>query len=79
MVEESEITLASPSRNQEAVEDVNSLSLSASLGYSNILSFPDDDAVDKFFQGAGIGIFIEFYFQLLLSNLLSSCIRTNQI
>ena len=77
MVEESETTLESPSGAQEVVEDVNSPSSSASPGYSNIFSFPTDDAMDKFLQGASTGI--GFYFQLSSSYLLPSNIFTNQI
>ena len=66
VVEEFKTTLESPSgtqsETQEVVEDVNSPSPFASPGYSNIFSFPTDNTVDKFLQGAGTGIFIDFYF-----------------
>ena len=62
MVEESETILESPFGTQDVDEDVNSPSPSASPRYSNIFSFSAVDAVGKFFQGAGTGIFIDFYF-----------------
>ena len=77
IVEESETALESPSGAQDVVEDVNSPSPSASLRYSNIFSFPADDVVDKFLQGANTGI--GFYFLLSSRNLLPSNIFTNQI
>ena len=77
MVEESETTLESPSRVQDVVENVNSPSPSASPEYSNIFSFPTDDAVDKFLQGAIKSIC--FYFHLSSSYLLPFDIFINQI
>lgn len=49
VVEEFETIIESPIGAHDTIDDVDSPSLSFSSGYSNIFSFPADNAMDKYF------------------------------